>query len=193
METANHHILETVGLNACPVLHLIRRNILRIASHVVRCIGIRTLCTDGRHEFVVFVRNEIFGSNLRHTVDFMIGFFTRNGVSQLAVSLETLLNLVQKRSLCFGIVRAVQLRSLEHDVLEIVSQSRRFSRVVSASRANGDVSIDTRCLLVHREINFQPVRQRVDACLHQVTGNGLILVILRLRTHSECQKTGNHP
>ena len=46
METAYDHILEAVALNACPVLHLVRRNVLHIASHVGRGVGIGTVGSD---------------------------------------------------------------------------------------------------------------------------------------------------
>ena len=64
METADDHILETVGLNLCPVLHFVAGNVFRVAGYIVRGIGIRSLCTDSRHQFVVLVGNEILGSNL---------------------------------------------------------------------------------------------------------------------------------
>ena len=46
METTDDHILESVALNACPVLHLVRRNVLHIASHVGRGIGIGAVGSD---------------------------------------------------------------------------------------------------------------------------------------------------
>ena len=64
VETTNHHVLETVGLNLGPVFYLVRRNILRIAGDVVRGEGIGTLGTDSSHQFVVLIGNEILGGNL---------------------------------------------------------------------------------------------------------------------------------
>ena len=64
VETTDDHVLETVALNACPVLHFVRGDVLGVARHIVRRVGIRALGTDGSHEFVVLVRNEIAGSQL---------------------------------------------------------------------------------------------------------------------------------
>ena len=66
VETANHHILETIGLDLSPVINLVRWDILGIASHVVRSVGIGTLSTNGSHQLVVLVRNKVLGSNLTH-------------------------------------------------------------------------------------------------------------------------------
>ena len=64
METADDHILETVSLNLRPVLYLVAGDVFRVARHIVRGIGIRSLCTDSSHQLVVFIGNEILGSNL---------------------------------------------------------------------------------------------------------------------------------
>ena len=66
VETANHHILETVGLNLGPVINLVRWDILGIAIHFIRCIGIGTLSTNSSHQFVVLIRNKVLGSHLRN-------------------------------------------------------------------------------------------------------------------------------
>ena len=66
MEAADNHILEAVGLNAGPILNLIRRNVLHIASHIVARIGITSLRSDACHELVILVGNVILGSKLRH-------------------------------------------------------------------------------------------------------------------------------
>ncbi len=57
VETANHIMLETVGLYLGPVFHLIGRNILHIHRHIITGIGICTVCPDSRHQFVVLIRN----------------------------------------------------------------------------------------------------------------------------------------
>ena len=95
VEATNHHVLETVGLDACPVFHLVGRDVLRITSHVVRRVGIRALCTDGRHQLVILIRDEILCGKLAHTVNLMVSFLACHGVGQLSISLETLLDLVQ--------------------------------------------------------------------------------------------------
>ena len=64
METTDHHVLETVTLDSGPVLDLIRGDVLRIAGHIVRGVGIRPFGTDGSHQFVILIGNEILGSHL---------------------------------------------------------------------------------------------------------------------------------
>ena len=64
MESTDGHVLETIGLNLQPRIHLVGGNILDIASTVVPGVGIGTLGTYHRHELVVLVRNEILGSQL---------------------------------------------------------------------------------------------------------------------------------
>ena len=66
VESTNHHVLKTVRLNLGPVLYLIRGNVLRVARHVVAGVGIGAFGSDGRHQFVVFVGNEILGGQLAH-------------------------------------------------------------------------------------------------------------------------------
>ena len=66
MEAADNHILEAVGLNACPICDFIRWNILHIAGHIVACVGITSFRSDARHELVIFIRDVISGGKLRH-------------------------------------------------------------------------------------------------------------------------------
>ena len=130
METANHHVLETVSLYLCPVLHLVRRDVLGIAGDIVRRESIGTLCTDGSHQLVVLVGNEVLGSHLRNRVYLVVGLLTSLRVSQLAVGLVALFYLVKERSLSYCIIGSKLLRAFKHQVLQIVRQTRCFCRVV---------------------------------------------------------------
>ena len=66
VEATDHHVLEPVTLDLGPVLDLVRGDILRITGHIVRGIGIRSLSTDGSHQLVILIGNEILGSHLAH-------------------------------------------------------------------------------------------------------------------------------
>ena len=64
VESAYNHVLEAVSLDACPVVNLVRRYVLHIARHVVACISVGAVGSDGSHQLVVLVRDEILRSNL---------------------------------------------------------------------------------------------------------------------------------
>ena len=64
METTDDHILETVALDLCPILNLVRRDVLRITGDIVRGKSVSTLGTDGCHQFVVLVGDEVLGCEL---------------------------------------------------------------------------------------------------------------------------------
>ena len=164
VETADDHILETVGLYLCPILNLIGRNVLCVASHIVRSEGIRTFGSDGCHQFVVFVGDEVFGGKLAHGVNLVVLLSAQGFVGDGAVFLVPLFDVGKERSLCLGVGGSKLACALEHQVLEIVGQTRRFGRVVLRTRAYGNVRLYAGFLLVDGKVNFESVLQRVDAC-----------------------------
>ena len=91
----DYHILKTVGLHAGPIFHLIRGDVLHVAGHVKRGVGVGALRTDGRHQFVVFVGDEILGCQLRHAVYLVIGAFALGGVCQCAIHFVAGLDVVE--------------------------------------------------------------------------------------------------
>ena len=117
MKTTNDHVLETVGLNLRPVLNLVRGNVLGIAGHVVRGVGVGTLGTDGSHQFVVLIGDEVLGSHLADAVDARIGHSTLLGVGQLAILFIALLNVSQQRSLLRRVRHAKLTCTLKHQML----------------------------------------------------------------------------
>ena len=163
VESANHHVLETVGLDLCPVFYFVAGDVFGIASHVVAGICVGSFGTDGGHQLVVFVGNEILGGELRDAVNLMVFLFAQCGVGDQAVLLVAFFNLVEQR--CFGlwIVRAEEFCAFEHQMLQIVSQTGGLCRVVLGAGAHGHVGLDARSLLVHAEIHFQSVVECVDA------------------------------
>ena len=95
METTDDHILETVALDLCPVLNLVAWDVLGIAGHVVACEGVSALSSDSSHEFVVFIRDEILGSQLRNRVNLVVFLLAKNRVLDGAIFLVTLCDIVE--------------------------------------------------------------------------------------------------
>ena len=74
------------------------------------------------------------------------------------------------------------------EVLRIMPQGMRLKgffpfhellhhgRVVVRTRTHGYVRLYARLLLVYRQINLKSVGQGLDACLHRVALNGLVVV-----------------
>ena len=123
MESANDHVLEAVALNLCPVFNLVAGNVFGVARHVVAGEGICAFCTDGSHQLVVFVRDEIFCGNLRYRVNLVIFLLAKFWVLNEPVFLVAAGNLVEKWLFRFGIVGAELFRAFKHQVLKIVGQA----------------------------------------------------------------------
>ena len=192
VEATYHHVLESVGLDLCPVLNLVRRDILRIAGYIVRGIGVRPFCTDGCHQLIVLIGNEILGSHLRDRVDLVVSLLAGLGIGKLAISLIALFDLCQQRSLSLGVIRTKLFRALKHQVLQVVSQTCRFRRVILRTCTYSDECLDTRFLRVYREIYLQTVVECVDARLHLIARHCFILILLSLDTQPEHQGTQRH-
>ena len=109
----------------------------------------------------------------------MIGLLACNRVGQLAISFEAPLNLVKQRCLSHRVAGAEVCGALEHDMLQVVGQTRGLCRVVLSSSAHGNVRLDARLLLIHAQINLQAVLQRVDSRVQGIARNRLVLVLLR--------------
>ena len=56
VESANHHIAETVGLDPGPVVNLIGRDVFCVAGHIGRSESIGSLSAYHRHQLVILVR-----------------------------------------------------------------------------------------------------------------------------------------
>ena len=161
-------MLEAVALDLRPVLNLIAGDVLGVTGHIVRGEGIRTFGSDGRHEFVVLVGDEVLGSQLTDGVNLMIGLLTGLRIRQLTIGLIALFNLSQQRSLGLRIIRSELGGTLEHQVLQIMSQTCRLCRVVLRTGPHGDIRLNPRSFLIHRQIHLQSVIQRIDPRLHQI-------------------------
>ena len=185
MEPTDDHVLEPVTLDLRPVLDLVGRNILRIAGHIVRSKGVRSLCPDGGHEFVVLIGDEILGSHLTHGVDPVIGLSAQFRVRELTIGLIAGLDILQQGCLCLGIGRSEMCRPLEHQVLEVMRQTGCLGRVILRTRPHGDIRLNPRLLIVHREIHLQSVVQRINTGFRQVARNTLIRIVFCLCTNAQ--------
>ena len=79
----------------------------------------------------------------------MIRLFTCLRVGELAVSLVALLDLVEQGFLGLGIVGTKQECTLEHEVLQVVSQTGSFGGVILRPRTHGYISLNTRLLSIY--------------------------------------------
>ena len=157
METTDHHILETIALNLCPILNFVRRYILGITGHIIGGEGVGALSADGSHQLVIFIGDKVLGSHLTHGIDLMIGLFTLVRVCKQTIALIACLDVVQQRSLCFRIGRTEVGGTFKHQVLQIVGQTSSFCRIVFRARPYSDKGLETRFLIVHGEINLQTI------------------------------------
>ena len=148
MEAANHHVLEAVGLYFSPVFYLIAWYVLSIACDVIRSICVSALSSDGSHQFVILVRYEVLGSDLADAVNLMILLLALFSVGDEAILFISCLYFVEQWCLGSRIVGAKFICTLEHQVLQIVSQTRGFRRIVLATCTNSNESLNTWLLLV---------------------------------------------
>ena len=177
VETANHNILETIRLDFEPILNLVRGNVLDINGHIVACIGVGALSTDRSHQLVVLVGNSQLRCLVADRVDTLVESLALSLVIGLAINLEQLLNLVEQRLLGLVVLRTELLRTLEHQVLEVVSQTGCLGGVVLTTHANSDVGLDSGLLVADRHIYFQTVIERIDTGLSRIALDALVSVL----------------
>ena len=177
VETANHNILETIRLDFEPILNLVRGNVLDINGHIVACIGVGALSTDRSHQLVVLVGNSQLRCLVADRVDTLVESLALSLVIGLAINLEQLLNLVEQRLLGLVVLRTELLRTLEHQVLEVVSQTGCLGGVVLTTHANSDVGLDSGLLIADRHIYFQTVIERIDTGLSRIALDALVSVL----------------
>ena len=177
VEASDDGMLKAVGLNAGPVVDLIRRDVLDINRHVLRRVGVGAIGADGGHQLVVLVRNGDLRSLVADGVDAVVDGRTLGLVGRNAVGLEQLLDFIQQRFLGSIIRRTELLGALEHQVLEVVRQAGGFMRVVLAADLHGDIGLNARFLLADAHVNLQPIVQRVDTGFERVVRHALVLVL----------------
>ncbi len=179
MEPAYHRLLEAVGLHYCPPFQLVGRDVLHIAGHILRSVGVGAVGTDCRHHLVILVGNGQFRCLETDGVYAVVESCARNRVGRLPVGLEQSLDFIEHRLLA-GIVHGAEMRrALEHKMLEIVRKPGGFSRVVLAAHAHRYVSLDARLTRILRHEHLQPVGQRVDFCVQRVARHTVVGILRR--------------
>ena len=161
METANHHVAETVALDASPAVDFVSRDVLGVASHIGAGVGVGANAADACHEFVVLIGDVVLSCQLRDAVDFVIQFLAQRRVGHLAVLFIASLDGVEQRFLGSIVAGAELFCALEHEVLEVVGQTGGLGGVVTRTGAHGDVSRDARRLRINTEEDFQAIAKRV--------------------------------
>ena len=187
VETTNHNILEAVSLDFEPILDLIRGNVLDIHGHIVTRVGVGTLRTDGCHQLVVLVGNSQLRRLVADRVNALVDRLALSLVLGLAIDLEQLLNLVEHRLLGRIVLSTELLRTLEHQVLEVVSQAGGLRGVVLTTHTHSDIGLNTRFLLAYRHIDFQTVIQRVDTGLRGIALDAFIGVLRSASREQHCR------
>ena len=115
----------------------------------------------------------------------MIDLLALFGVGGVVIDLVQRLDLFELLLLFGPIQGAEVVRALEHQVLQIVGETRGFRGVVLTAHAHGNVSLDARNVLVYRHIHLQTVIQRVVDDVHRVVLIGLLVVILRVEAEGQ--------
>ena len=176
VETANHYVLKAVSLDFEPILNLIRGDVLNVHGHIVTRVSVGALRADRCHQLVVLVGNSQLRRLVADRVDTLVESLALSLVLGLAIDLEELLDLIEHRFLGSVILRTERLRTLEHQVLEVVSQTGGLRGVVLTTHAHSDVGLDTRLLVANRHINFQTVIERIDTGLSRIALDALVSV-----------------
>ena len=131
VETADDHVLEAVGLDAGPAVHLVGGDVLGIAGDVGAGVGVGALATDAGHQLVILVGDVVLGGQLRDAVDLVVELTATLGILHEAVLLVAGLDGVEQRLLGLVVARAITLCALEHQVLQIVGQTSGLGGVIA--------------------------------------------------------------
>ena len=105
---------KTVCLDFCPVLNLIRGDILCVHRLVIAGPGIGSRSTYCRHEFIVLVGDGQTRSFQRDTVYLPVDGFTFKGICRFPVDLEQFLYPVQHGLFKRIILSSETLSTFEH-------------------------------------------------------------------------------
>ena len=100
-------------------------------------------------------------------------------VGCLAVNLVQCLYAVEHRLLGFVVLGAELWSALKHDVFQIVGKAGGLGWVILAASAHGNGGLDARLVVVHHQIHFKAVIQRVDSHVARVALHALIAVALK--------------
>ena len=148
VEETEHGVLETLRLDLCPVLHLVRWDVLGVACHVVRCKSIRSVGTDHGHHLVILVWDGILRSYTRDGVDDVVGCFAGSWVGECAIVFKKGCDGVEQGFLGLVVLSAELCSALEHQMFQIMCQAGSLGGIVLRTGAHGDVGLDAWLLLV---------------------------------------------
>ena len=185
VEAADDHVFKTVALHLCPVLNLVRGDVLGVAGDVVRGVGVGAFGADGGHQLVVLVGDGNLAGLIADAVNLVIDGAALLGVGGLTIDLVKVGNLVEHGALGIDVLCAEVGGALEHQVLQIVAQAGGLGRVVLAAHADGDVSLDARSILVDGQIDLQAIVEGVDAGLHRVARYRFVGILLPTRCYQQ--------
>ena len=182
---------EPVGLDAGPVVDLVRRDVFGVDGHVGRGEGVGALGSDHGHQLVIFIRYGNLGGLVADGVDLMVDGHPLRRVGLRPVHLEKGPDRIEQRLLGLIVGGSEVLGALEHQVLEIVGEACGLVRVVLASDFHGDVGLEPRLLLVDRHVDLQAVVHRVDPGVHRIPLYGLVPVLRAGNRHQKgkCDKS----
>ena len=98
------------------------------------------------------------------------------GIGDAPVLLEEAFDFIEIGFFGLVVLGAVLLGALEHQMLEIVGESRGFLGVVLSADAYGDESLQTGLFFVDGHIDFQTVVQGVDPGVHRISFYAFVTV-----------------
>ncbi len=188
MEAAYDEILEAVGLDHRPARQLSGRDHLVIAGTLIAGEGINTCRTDSTHEFVELIRYRDLGVLIGEGVDEMIDRLALSRIGRCTIKLIERIDGIEVRNLFLVIGSTIRLRTLEHDVLLVVRQTRGLQRIVLSTGTHGDKRLDLRFLFVLTQINGKSVIQCVDTRLQRITFYSTIRILLAGAHQSHCSQ-----
>ena len=187
VESTDDAILKTVCLYFCPVVYLVRRNVVFINRLVERGISIGTGSTDGSHQLVIFVGDGQFGSFVRQAVYLMVNGGALCFIGGFPVYFELLLDLVQQQFFGFIVLCSELFGSFEHQVFKIVSQPGGFGRVIFTTYTYGDIRLYAWLFFVDGHIDLQPIVKCVNTCFQRIVGHCLVAVIFERSAAYTCR------
>ena len=177
VEAADHRVDEPVSLDLRPILYLVGGNILLIDSHVGGREGVGSGRSDDGHQFIIFIGDGDLRGLIADRVDHMVEGDPLLRICLGPIFLEKAPDLVEHRLLRLIVRGSETLRTLEHQVLQIVGQARCLVRIILAADPHGYVSLQPGGLLIDSHIHLQTIVQGVDLRVHGIAFHGLVLVL----------------
>ena len=174
---------ESVSLDSGPVLYLVRGDVLLVDSHVAGGKSIGAGSSNDGHQFVIFIGYGNLGSLIADRVDLVVQCHPLCRIRFDPIDLEEVTNLVKHWLLSFIVRGSEMLCTLEHQVFQIMGETRSLMRIILASYPDCDIGLDARGLLVDGHVDFESIVEGVDLSLEGITLDSFVLVL--------CTRTSN--